>query len=645
MKKNAAPPCGAPRRKKPIRLVWAVVLFTLLAGHAYGQADARLTAIKANLQALEVETPGLSEKTELSVSGIPLDEFLRALAKNHKLNLNIAVGLQDAVTNNFSNVTVADILYFLAETYNLDYRITTNIIHISRYQPTVEPIVYAPKTLSITLDSATQRLTVNFKNDSLHLVAQQLSIITNENIVFAPALSGKRVSLYLQGATLYKTLEQLAFANQMNLEYAEDSTYRLLPPEESNAQKDKANPRKPGRVATEAVLFVQNPDSSYTLQAENQPIGAIIATMFGQTEKNLFYYAQPTGNLSVRAIDTSFDRLLNQAFSGTKYTFRKAGDTYYVGERSQEGMRATQRLHLQYRSIDKIKTYIPANLMQELQVVEFPELNSLVVSGSYPQIQELQAYFEEIDKPVPVIQIEVMIIDYNRNHDINVGMEMGIGDQPVKSGGTVSPGIDYTLGAQSINRIISGFNGFGSLNLGPVNRNFYIGLRALETNGVIKTRSTPRLATLNGHEATITIGKTEYYVLEQQSLQGVQNPIPIVTRSYQSVTADFTLKIKPFVSGEGQVTLEIEVQQSDFTGRIAPDAPPGQVTRTFTTIIRVGNEDMILIGGLEENETEDTTTGLPWFSRIPVIKWFFSKRNRRKSDNRLNIFVKPTIIS
>lgn len=80
MTKNAAPPCGAPRRRTPVRLVWAVVLFTLLAGQAYGQADARLTAIKANLQALEVESPGLSEKTELSVSGIPLDEFLQAVS-------------------------------------------------------------------------------------------------------------------------------------------------------------------------------------------------------------------------------------------------------------------------------------------------------------------------------------------------------------------------------------------------------------------------------------------------------------------------------------------------------------------------------------------------------------------------------------
>lgn len=624
-------------------LLIALLLIVAATNNALGQADARLTAIKANLQSMEVETPGLTDKSELSVSGIPLDEFMRALAKSHKLNLNIAEGLKDPVTNNFSNVTVSDILYFLAETYELDYRFTSNIIHISRLLPPVDTSHYKPKTLAISRDSVTRKLSVEFKADSLHLVTKQLTAATGENIVFAPALSNKIVSMYLQDATLFKVLDQLAFTNQMVLAYAEDSVYRLLPAENMDTQA-KQTTKRPTKSDESILSFAINPDNTYTLVAENQPINQIVKIIFATLGKDVFYYSEPQGNLSVRVTHHNLDLLLQQVFVGTKFTFRRKEETYYVGERNQEGLRSTKRLHLQYRSIDKIKNYIPSSLLAELQVVEFPELNSLIVSGSYPQIQELSAYFAEIDKPVPVIQIEVLIIDYNRNHNISMGLEMGVGDQPAKSGGVINPGIDYTLNAQSINNIIAGFNGFGSLNLGPVTPNFYMNLSALEVNGVIKTRSTPRLATLNGHEANISIGKTEYYVVEQQSLQGVQNPIPLVTRNYQSVTANFTLKIKPFVSGEGQVTLEIEVQQSDFTARIGPDAPPGQVTRTFNTIIRVLNEDMILIGGLEETTREETASGLPWVSRVPVLKWIFSKRVKRKKDNRLNIFIKPTII-
>ena len=634
------------KRVKSKRVARATVLLLLVMATvtAWGQTDSRMTAIKAGLQSLEVETPGLSQTTELSVSGVPLDEFLRALAKSHKLNLSIDQELKEPVTNNFSNVSVSDVLYFLAERHELDYRFSANIIHISRYVPAVNTSGYTPKVLSIEKDSVTGLLTVDFSKDSLHQVARQLVQVTGENIVYKPSLQGKRVTLYLEEAPLQKVLEQLCFANDISVTQGQDSVFRLVPPNStattnSRSTSNRNRPRRTGPIA-----FTVEQDSSLTLEVESQPLSQIIKTIFGTLSVDYYYYSDLQGAITMKAYNETLDGLLQKLLNGTEYTYRNVGDSYYLGERELEGLRATERIHLKYRSIDKIQDFIPANLLKELEVVVIEELNSLVVSGSYPQIQELTQYLKGIDVPVPVIQIEVMIIDHNRNHNIRTGFDMGIGQEPATSGGSIYPSVEYTLNAQSINQIISSLNGWGSVNLGPVTPNFYVSLKALETNGVIKTRSTPKLATLNGHEANIKIGKTEYYAVEQQSLQGVQNPIPIVTRNYQSVTADFTLTIRPFVSGEGEVTLEIEVEQSDFTTRIAPDAPPGQVKRTFTTIIRVKDGEMILIGGLEEKTTDNTGEGLPWFSRVPVLKWFFSNRNKVKSDNRLNIFIKPTII-
>lgn len=633
------------KKVKSKRVARATVLLVLLMAtvSAWGQTDSRMTAIKAGLQSLEVETPGLSQTTELSVSGVPLDEFLRALAKTHKLNLSIDQELKEPVTNNFSNVSVSDVLYFLAERYELDYRFSANIIHISRYTPVVTTSGYTPKVLSIAKDSLTGLLTVDFSKDSLHQVTRQLVQYTGQNIVYKPSLQGKRVTLYLEEAPLQKVLEQLCFANDMSVTLGQDSVFRLVPPNSATTTNSRSSPtNRPRR--TGPIAFTVEQDSTLTLEVESQPLSQIIKTIFGTLSVDYYYYSDLQGAITMKAYNESLDGLLQKLLNGTEYTYRNVGDSYYLGERELEGLRATERIHLKYRSIDKIQDFIPANLLKDLEVVVIEELNSLVVSGSYPQIQELTQYLKGIDVPVPVIQIEVMIIDHNRNHNIRTGLDMGIGQEPATSGGSIYPSVEYTLNAQSINQIISSLNGWGSVNLGPVTPNFYVSLKALETNGVIKTRSTPKLATLNGHEANIKIGKTEYYAVEQQSLQGVQNPIPIVTRNYQSVTADFTLTIRPFVSGEGEVTLEIEVEQSDFTTRIAPDAPPGQVKRTFTTIIRVKDGEMILIGGLEEKTTDNTGEGLPWFSRVPVLKWFFSNRNKVKSDNRLNIFIKPTII-
>ena len=90
--------------------------------------------------------------------------------------------------------------------------------------------------------------------------------------------------------------------------------------------------------------------------------------------------------------------------------------------------------------------------------------------------------------------------------------------------------------------------------------------------------------------------------------------------------------------------MEIAVAQSDFTGKIEPGAPPGQVSRDFTSVIRVKDQEMILLGGLEEKTMSESGRGVPFLSRIPVIKWFFSSRTKEKSKSKLNIFIKPTVI-
>ena len=52
---------------------------------------------------------------------------------------------------------------------------------------------------------------------------------------------------------------------------------------------------------------------------------------------------------------------------------------------------------------------------------------------------------------------------------------------------------------------------------------------------------------------------------------------------------------------------------------------------------------MILLGGLDEAEKSNAGTGTPFLARIPIIKWFFSSRKKKKSKSKLHIFIKPTV--
>jgi type IV pilus assembly protein PilQ len=297
---------------------------------------------------------------------------------------------------------------------------------------------------------------------------------------------------------------------------------------------------------------------------------------------------------------------------------------------------------LQNRSVDKLTEVLPKDITGGLEVIEFPELNSLLVSGPAYQINDFNSFIKEIDKTVPVVLIEVIIMYVNKSFNVSTGIQAGLGNAPVSTTGSLFPELNINLGVNEINKII---NESGWINLGNVTPNFYVTLQAMEAQGFLELESTPKLSTLNGHEASLAIGNTEYYLEERTDIIGTQNPTQTTSQQYKSVNAELKLKIKPFVSGDEQITLEIEVLQSDFTERISKTAPPGSVNRNFTSLIRVKNQETILLGGLMEKKTSDSGSGVPILSRLPIIKWIFSSRKHEDSDSKLSVLIRPTIIN
>lgn len=297
------------------------------------------------------------------------------------------------------------------------------------------------------------------------------------------------------------------------------------------------------------------------------------------------------------------------------------------------------------KSQGDILSIIPDEVKAGLDIKIDMEQNSFIVSGPAENINRFENFISYIDKEVPVVLIEVMIIDVKRSASIETGISAGIGDKPVTTAGNVFPNSDITLGANTINNIINHFDGFGSLNIGKVVPNFYLSLKALETNGNVNIRSTPRLSTLNGHRAHLSIGETTYYVVTNQNFYGTQIPQASEVKNYLPIDAELSLTIRPLVSGNGEITMDIKVIQSNFNGqKIDRDAPPGINSREFTSIIRVKDQDIIILGGLEEKSKNDSGSGVPLLARIPIIKWLFSSRTRTDNKSKLSVLIKPTVI-
>lgn len=288
---------------------------------------------------------------------------------------------------------------------------------------------------------------------------------------------------------------------------------------------------------------------------------------------------------------------------------------------------------------------LPREIVRDLEIKADTEHNALIVSGDAQKIEKFRAFIKTIDKPVPVVLIEVMILEVSKTASVDMGVEFGLKDKPTKTKGTIFPTPEIVTGATTINKIIGGFKGFGSLNVGRVVPNFYAQIKAMETNGNVKIKSTPKLSTLNGHRAFFSSGERSYYAVTRRDIIGSQNPQTREIKNYVPIDADLSLAIKPMVSKDNQITLSINVVQSNFNGkRIAPDAPPGMNSREFSSTIRVKDQDVVILGGLEDNVKNDSGSGVPILARIPVIKWLFSKRVRRASKSKLSVLIKPTII-
>lgn len=625
------------------------ILFLLFLASAtlIGQdQQSRYELMKAKMDLMISDSPGLEEPVDLTVSNVPLKEFLRALGKSNKVNISIDPKVDGQVVNNFNNVSVEEVLIFLAKQYNLDYEFTGNIIYVKPFEEPVVKEFKLPEIVPIIYDTTTTNLSIELKNDSLGKVAKLLTQKTGHNVVFRPGLENKKVSIYLEDVPFDLAMDKIAYANNLKISKTEDGFYLIEEPEVAKGSKstDEFRLKDLGKKQQARGKFYVD-SNLISLDVENQPLDLVVRNLFQNLGVDYFLYSQLSGTVTTKVTAVNLNELLTKLFSGTNYTYRYQDSIYILGERTFETLRTTERIFLKHRSVEKVIDNIPGDLKKNLEVKEFSELNSILVSGAPPEIDALKHFIESIDQPVPVVVIEVLIVDYQRNNTVSTGIEAGTGENPHPGTGQLFPAFDYTFDASAINELLESFDGFGALNLGPVTPNFYVNLRFLEDNGVLNVKSTPKLSTLNGHEANLSIGNTEYYVVEQTNVTGGLNPIPITTKNYNQVQANFTLKIKPLVSADDQVTLDISVEQSDFTARISPEAPPGTVTRKFNSMIRVKGGEMIVLGGLEEKSKNDTGHGVPVLSRIPILKWLFSSRNATYGKTKLNLFIKPTIIN
>ncbi|AND64144.1 type II and III secretion system protein [Flavobacterium covae] len=632
------------------------LLGIVLSHSVFAQQD--LNQLSYKLDELSKQKKGINEVLKINVSGLSLHDFIASIAEEHQLNIDVDTDLNQTVVNNFYDVTVKDVFLHLIQKYDLEVGFLNNIIVFKKRKEIKIIEKKQPKNIDVTYNKENDFLSLKLENDSLPAVAKAIIDKSGKNVVLAPDIKGLRVSSYILNRPFEQVMQMMSKSNDLVVSKDENGFFFLEknkePNNNGNAYGINNNVRNKQAKASRGIPgyydVLLDKTGFLNINADLADVNDLLTEAAEKLHINYFLYNKPENektSLSVEHI--TFDDLLEHVFKGRKYTFKKQDNLYLIGEYATEGLRATEIIQLENRSIESVQQSLPRVFAEKLEIKEFVELNSLIVSGSKKAIDELRLYLKQIDKVVPMVQIEVIIAQYNKGYDIQSGFKAGLlakGQAPIGTSGTLYPTADMSLNSTSINSLINAFNGFGLFKIGKVTESFYANLKLLENNLILKVESTPKIATISGHEAKLAIGETSYYFEQNNQILSNNNIGNNILQSgtWKPTDANLSVSIKPFVSTDENVTLNIAVEKSSFLGRAGENAPPGKATQKFESLVRVKNGEMILLGGLDELKKENSGTGVPLISRIPVLKWFTSSRKKSKNDSKLHIFIKPTVV-
>jgi len=151
--------------------------------------------------------------------------------------------------------------------------------------------------------------------------------------------------------------------------------------------------------------------------------------------------------------------------------------------------------------------------------------------------------------------------------------------------------------------------------------------------GKATIRANPRVAALEGKEATIFVGQEKYYVI-------VTGPETYPYRTLESIAAGVTLSLIPYVAENGDITVHIAPEVSDVTGEGLEGLPVITKRRAETTV-RVKDGETIVIGGLVQEQETKILRRVPLLGYIPLVGILFRYYRPTKSQTEVVIFITP----
>ena len=287
----------------------------------------------------------------------------------------------------------------------------------------------------------------------------------------------------------------------------------------------------------------------------------------------------------------------------------------------------------------------------------YPPTNSIIITAPEPVYRALRTVIDALDQRRQQVYIEALIVEVSTGLAAEFGVQWNagrrIGDDRTAFGGTnfsTTPGTNILEIARSPRAIGQGFNlgiiegdisipGFGTI------ANLQLLARALEGDSGANVLSTPNVLTLDNEEAKIIVGQNVPFITGSYTTNttgSANNPFQTIERK----DIGLTLRVTPQVSEAGAVKLKIFQEVSSVTRDKALVQSADIITnkRSLESTVLVDDGQIIVLGGLIQDDQQATIDKVPLLGDIPWIGSLFKYESRNRRRTNLMVFLRPVVL-
>jgi general secretion pathway protein D len=305
---------------------------------------------------------------------------------------------------------------------------------------------------------------------------------------------------------------------------------------------------------------------------------------------------------------------------------------------------------------------VAANADRNVKILAHEATNKLIITAPSRQMAALTSIIEALDVAPDQVHIEAIVAEISDRQAADLGVNWAVfstdGNTNVPIMGFNAPVAGAGLGEVAATVVdVESVIAAGAL---PKGATFGIGrlkdtgvsfaamLRAVRTEGNDNIVSLPNVTATNNQEAVMKSGQKVPFVTGQFTNTGnggggggSVNPFTTVNRQDVGTTLTVTPQI---ISGNDEVILKIELVSSELSGQAGDAGSLITNERSVTTQVRVRSGGTIVIGGMIKSDSGNSTTRVPYLSRIPFFGELFKVRSGKRNKTNMMVFIQPKIL-